>query len=138
MPQSVEDYIVKLKGTPAATAAALRDLIVRTAPGLRESVKRGRPVYETDGPICYFHAEADHVVLGFWHGGKLRPLSPRLEPCGHGRVMLRLFEPGDVDTAEVTGLIDAAARIVAREVRKAEKAKAKEEAPAAAPEDRAA
>ena len=135
MPLSVENYVMKLKGTQAATAAALRDLIRRTAPGLRESMKRGRAVYEAGGPICYFHAADDHVALGFWNGDKLKGASPRLEPCGHGRVMLRLYEPAEVDVAEVAGMIDVAAGAVARELR----AKAKEAAAlAAAPEDRAA
>lgn len=135
MPQSVQDYIMKLKGTQAATAAALRDLIRRTAPGLRESMKRGRAVYEAGAPICYFHAADDHIALGFWNGDKLRASTPRLEPCGHGRVMLRLYDPAEVDVAEVAGLIDLAANLVARELR----AKAREAAALeAAPGDRAA
>ena len=111
MAKTVDEYIAGLSGTPAATAAALRELIVKTAPGLKESIKWGQPVYEAGGPVCYFRAHTNHVTFGFWRGQDLRKYSPRLESGGERMAHLKLAAPADVDVAEVTALIGAVIRL---------------------------
>lgn len=34
-------------------------------------MKWGQPVYEEDGPICYFKSFSDHVTFGFWRGTEM-------------------------------------------------------------------
>ncbi|MGD9738582.1 MAG: DUF1801 domain-containing protein [Bauldia sp.] len=111
MPISVDDYLAGLSGTPAATAIALRDLIRKTAPGLRESIKWGQPVYELGGPVCYFKAHKNHVTFGFWRGQDLTSLSPRLESGGQKMAHIKLADPADIDIAEISALIERAIEI---------------------------
>lgn len=108
---TVDEYLAALTGTPAATAHALRDLIRKTAPELRESIKWGQPVYEKGGPVCYFKAHKNHVTLGFWRGQQLTGLSPRLESGGQKMAHIKLAEPADIDIAEISALIARAIRL---------------------------
>ncbi len=68
---SVEAYVAGLEGWQAEAGQRLRDVIRSAAPSLVESIKWGQPVYEDNGPVCYFRTNADHITFGFWRGTEL-------------------------------------------------------------------
>ncbi len=53
-------------------AIALRDLVRRTAPELRETVKWNVPVWVGRKNVACIMIYPDHVNLGFFQGAKLR------------------------------------------------------------------
>jgi hypothetical protein len=98
---SIDGYVAGLSGDMAAVAERLRLLVMGAAPSAVESIKWGQPVYEDNGPFCYFKAGADHITFGFWRGTELEDPDQRLE-SGDDRmkhVVLRSVE--DIDDGTV-------------------------------------
>lgn len=79
---SVEAYVAGLAGWQAEAAQRLRDVVRSAAPSLVESIKWGQPVYDDNGPVCYFRSNADHITFGFWRGTELDDPEMRLEGDG--------------------------------------------------------
>lgn len=96
--KSVDAYVAGLAGWQAQAAERLREVIRWAAPSLVESIKWGQPVYEDNGPVCYFRSSADHITFGFWRGTELDDPDLRLE--GEGDRMKHLKIHG---ADEVTG-----------------------------------
>ena len=69
--KSVDAYVAGMEGWQAEAAQRLRDVVRSAAPSLAESIKWGQPVYEDNGPVCYFRSNADHLTFGFWRGTEL-------------------------------------------------------------------
>ena len=80
--KTVEAYVAGLEGWQADAAQRLRDVVRSAAPSLKESMKWGQPVYEDNGPVCYFRTNADHITFGFWRGTELDDPDLRLEGEG--------------------------------------------------------
>lgn len=80
--KSVEAYVAGLEGWQAEAAQRLRDVVRSAAPSLAESIKWGQPVYEDNGPVCYFRSNTDHLTFGFWRGTELDDPELRLEGEG--------------------------------------------------------
>ncbi|HKE16503.1 MAG TPA: DUF1801 domain-containing protein [Kofleriaceae bacterium] len=98
---SVDGYVAGLSGDVAEIAERLRHLVMGAAPSAVESIKWGQPVYEDNGPFCYFKAGAGHITFGFWRGTELEDPDERLE-SGDDRmkhVVLRSVE--DIDDGMV-------------------------------------
>lgn len=96
--KTVDAYVAGLEGWQADAAQRLRDVVRSAAPSLEESMKWGQPVYEDNGPVCYFRSSADHITFGFWRGTELDDPGQRLE--GEGDRMKHLKIHG---ADEVTG-----------------------------------
>ncbi|MGE6783414.1 DUF1801 domain-containing protein [Ensifer adhaerens] len=106
MTKTVDDYIAGLSGVPADVAKRLHAALM-AAGGLTDAVKWGHPIYEAGGPICLLKGAKDHVTFGFWRGGEMLDLDPRLEKGGGKGDMayIRLRATYDVDDAQVTRLV---------------------------------
>ena len=96
--KTVDAYVAGLQGWQGDAAQRLRDVVRSAAPSLKESMKWGQPVYEDNGPVCYFRSNADHLTFGFWRGTELDDPAQRLE--GEGDRMKHLKIHG---ADEVTG-----------------------------------
>ena len=51
---TVDAYIASLTGWQKDAATRLREVIRAAAPDATEAIKWGQPVYEDNGPVCYF------------------------------------------------------------------------------------
>jgi hypothetical protein len=73
----------------------LRRVILKTGPGIMESIKWSRPCYAAaHGLFCYLHRSRNHVTLGFHRGTSLD--DPRALLEGTGKDMRHIkFTPGD-------------------------------------------
>jgi hypothetical protein len=106
MTKTVNDYIAGLSGVPADVAKRLHAALL-SAGGLTDAVKWGHPIYEAGGAVCLLKGAKDHVTFGFWRGGEMLDLDPRLEKGGGKGDMayIRLRSIGDIDDAQVARLV---------------------------------
>jgi hypothetical protein len=110
-PASPDAYVAALTGWQRACVEELR-LAVRSAPPLAEVIKWGHLVYLAGGPVLLIRAEETRVLLGFWRGGRLRDLEPRLRPGGKYEMATLELRAGDrVDPATVRALTTEAVRL---------------------------
>ena len=94
--KTVEAYVAGLDGWQADAAGRLRDVVRSAAPSLVESIKWGQPVYEDNGPVCYFRSSADHITFGFWRGAELDDPEMRLEGEGDRMKHLKIHSADEV------------------------------------------
>jgi hypothetical protein len=86
-----------LAGPLADVAARLRHLVLGAAPSATESIKWGQPVYEDNGPFCYFKANTGHITFGFWRGTDLDDPDELLQGEGDRMKHLALRSVDDID-----------------------------------------
>jgi hypothetical protein len=94
--KTVEAYVARLEGWQADAAQRLRDVVRSAAPSLKESMKWGQPVYEDNGPVCYFRTNSDHLTFGFWRGTELDDPGQRLEGEGDRMKHLKIHSADEV------------------------------------------
>jgi hypothetical protein len=94
---TVDAYVAALSGPLAEVAVRLRHLVMGAAPSAAESIKWGQPVYEDNGPFCYFKANTGHITFGFWRGTELDDPDERLQGDGDRMKHLALRSIDDVD-----------------------------------------
>jgi hypothetical protein len=94
--QTVEAYLAGMTGELGDAAAILRQLVLDAAPTASESIKWGQPVYEENGPFCYFKVNTDHITFGFWRGTEIDDPENRLEGEGDRMKHVKLRGPDDL------------------------------------------
>jgi len=108
---TVDEYMAKLSDDQRVVAEALRAAVLAAAPGARESVKWGQPVYDVDGPFAALKAYPKHVTLTFWRGAALADPDGMLEGDGERMRHVRFTGPEAIDTAAVQALVREAAAL---------------------------
>lgn len=108
---SVDEYIASLEEWQAQLAAALRQLVLGASPALHERFKWAEPVYEAEGPVCYFKAHARHLTFGFWRGAELTGLAVPLETSGTKMAHVKLRNIADVRVPEFQELVRHAVQL---------------------------
>lgn len=108
MAKTVAEYITGLPADKARIAKALRTAIRAAGPDLSEVVKWAEPVYESNGPVCWFKAHTAHVTLGFWRGVELMKISRRLETSGSKMAHMKIRAADEIDPSEIAKLVKAA------------------------------
>jgi len=102
MSAEVEKYLEKQKSPQKEIVQRLRDMILKTLPGIKEELKMGVPWYEGK---FYVVALKDHVNLGF----SVMSLSEKETTLfeGKGKMMrhLKFYSLEDVDEAKVAKLL---------------------------------
>lgn len=76
------EYVDCLDGWQRQHAAALREVVLASAPGIEERLKWGHLVYLLNGPVLLIRSEPQRTLFGFWRGQRLRHVEPRLKPGG--------------------------------------------------------
>ncbi|MDY7232670.1 DUF1801 domain-containing protein [Hyalangium rubrum] len=108
-------YVAALSGWQHACVTKLRAAVRaagRAAGPLDEVIKWGHLVYLAQGPVLLIRAEPTRVLLGFWHGKRLRDLEPRLRPGGkYEMATLELREGDAMSKASVQRLTEAALQL---------------------------
>ena len=105
---TVDEYIAGLEPGKAGIARALRKAILAAAPSLHEVIKWAEPVYESDGPVCWFKAHSKHVTFGFWRGAALLDMDDCLETSGSKMAHMKLTSVGDVKPSAIAKLVTKA------------------------------
>jgi hypothetical protein len=109
--ESPDAYVASLNGWRQQYVQALRSAVNNAAP-LREAIKWGHLVYFSKGPVLLIRAEERRVLFGFWRGGRLRGIEPRLKPGGkYEMATLELVEGTPLARSTVAELVERAAAL---------------------------
>ena len=100
------EYVEFLGGWQRLYVDALRQAVLAAAPELEERIKWGHLVYFAQGPVLLIRAEPARVLLGFWHGKRLRHIESRLGGAGKYEMgTLELHQGTSLEREVVTRLV---------------------------------
>ena len=89
---------------------ALRRLVTRVEPDLREAVKWGNACWiGSNGPVAYVHTEAGAVQFGFFFGSSLQDPKGLLEGKGRYVRHTRVHDLSNIDRRAFAALLRQAA-----------------------------
>ena len=91
------DWLQGLDPDLREIAALLRDVVLKAAPGLDETIKWGNLVYQQKGLVCYLAAAKGYISLGFFNGASLEDPEGIME--GNGK-KLRHIKVRKLEQAE--------------------------------------
>lgn len=93
-----------------AVIRALRPLVRRAAPDLRETVKWGNGCWVTDDAnVAFVYSANDHVQFGFFGGSALKDPKGLLQGSGKYVRHTKLRDPADIDERALAALVRQAA-----------------------------
>ena len=101
---SVDEYIKKQKSPQKEILQRLRNLILKTVPGIVEEIKMGVPWYEGK---FYLASLKDHVNLGFAYNKMLAKYKGQLEGKGKYMRHIKFFSLKDIKTGITKYLNDS-------------------------------
>ena len=95
---SPTDWLQVLAPDLREIASLLRDVVLKAAPDLDETIKWGNLVYQRKGLVCYLAATKGYISLGFFKGASLADPEGVLE--GKSK-KLRHIKVGNLEHAEL-------------------------------------
>ena len=107
---SFDDYLEDQIASHQEIIRALRKLVKRVEPGLREAVKWGNGCWiGSHGPVTYVHTEPGAVQFGFFYGSSLKDPKGFLE--GQGRYVrhTKVRDASKIDERALAALLRQAA-----------------------------
>jgi hypothetical protein len=114
--EHIEAYVARGDPRLRRVARALRSLIRKSAPSLRECVNPwGVPTFEGNGPVCFWMVGKNHVTLGFMRGTSLEDPRGLLEGTGKNLRHVKLRALEDLERPGLRPLIASAVRVNRRE-----------------------
>src|SRR5499425_2556002 len=106
------DAYVKKAGKLSSVAKAVRALVKKTAAGCEEYVSPWKtPAFDSNGPLCVFVLQKEHVTLAFLRGAMLPDPGKLLEGKAKGVRNVKLRSVADVNRPGVRRLIFEAAKL---------------------------
>lgn len=106
------DAYVKGAGELAPVAKSIRALVLKTAVGCEEYVSPWKtPAFDSNGPLCVFVIQKEHVTLAFLRGAMLPDPGKLLEGKAKGVRNLKLRSLEDVKQPGVKRLIEEAVKL---------------------------
>ena len=106
------DAYVKKAGKLGGVAKAVRALVKKTAAGCEEYVSPWKtPAFDSNGPLCVYLVQKEHVTLAFLRGAMLPDPGKLLEGKAKGVRNIRLRSVADVNRPGVKSLILEAAKL---------------------------
>ena len=105
-----DDYLEDQSTRNQEIIRALRKLVKRVEPGLREAVKWGNGCWiGKKGPVAYVHAETRAVQFGFFYGSSLRDPNGLLEGKGRYVRHTKVHDVSNIDRRAFAALLRQAA-----------------------------
>jgi hypothetical protein len=94
----------------------LRALVKKSVPKVKEGVNPWHiPIFESNGPICYYMAGKNHITLGFIRGTSLPDPEGLLEGTGKNLRHVKIKSVDDLNRKGLGELLRFAARLNAKE-----------------------
>jgi hypothetical protein len=106
MDKRVKEYIEKQKSPQKEICYRLRDIILKTFPGIKEEMKWGVPTFS--GGKYYIGALKEHVNLGFSINGLTKEEIALFEGSGKTMRHIKVRTPGDIDEKRIVKLLNIA------------------------------
>jgi hypothetical protein len=96
-------------------ATRLRGLVKKSVPKVKEGVNPWHiPIFESNGPICYYMAGKNHITLGFIRGTSLPDPEGLLEGTGKNLRHVKIKSVDDLNRKGLSELLKSAARLNAK------------------------
>jgi len=111
MPGSVDDYMAALPDWQRRLANELVESVMQAAPSLAQAIKWGQPVFESNGPVCYFKGHKNHLTFGFWRGAALMEIDDRLETSGEKMAHMKFTDESKLVKSKIKKLVKAAVEL---------------------------
>ena len=111
MPGSVDDYMAALPDWQRRLANELVESVMQAAPSLTQAIKWGQPVFESNGPVCYFKGHKNHLTFGFWRGAALMEIDDRLETSGEKMAHMKFTVESKLVKSKIKKLVKAAVEL---------------------------
>ena len=106
------DTYVKKAGKFSGVAKAVRALVKKTAAGCEEYVSPWKiPAFDSNGPLCVYLVQKEHVTLAFLRGAILPDPEKLLEGTAKGVRNLKLRSVAEVKRPGVKRLISEAVKL---------------------------
>jgi hypothetical protein len=115
-PASHDEYLrAKNLGLQEA-ANQLRAFMKKTLPKVKEGINPWHiPIFESNGPICYYMAGKNHITLGFIRGTSLPDPEGLLEGTGKNLRHVKIKSLDDLKQKGLRELLKSAAALNAKE-----------------------
>jgi hypothetical protein len=115
-PATHDEYLrAKSLGLQEA-ANHLRKLVKKTLPKSKEGINPWHvPIFESNGPICYYMAGKNHITLGFIRGTSLPDPEGLLEGTGKNLRHVKIKSVDDLKQKGLCELLKFAASLNAKE-----------------------
>jgi hypothetical protein len=110
MDKKVKEYIYKQKSPQKEICLAVRGIILKTFPDIKEEMKWGVPVYS--GGKFYIGALRDHVNLGFSINGLTKDELALFEGNGKKMRHIKIKTVKDIDEKKTVKLLKIAGECV--------------------------
>ncbi|HUN63170.1 MAG TPA: DUF1801 domain-containing protein [Candidatus Sulfotelmatobacter sp.] len=112
----IDAYVAGKDEELGRLATALRSLMKKTVPGIKESVNPWKiPTFESNGPMCFFSIGKHHVTFGFLRGTSVPDPAKLLEGTGKNLRHVKLQAMEDLRKPALTKLIQSAAKLNKKE-----------------------
>ena len=106
------DAYVKKAGKLSSVAKAVRVLVKKTAAGCEEYVSPWKtPAFDSNGPLCVYLVQKEHVTLAFLRGAMLPDPEKLLEGKAKGVRNVKMRSLADVKRPGVKRLIAEAVKL---------------------------
>jgi hypothetical protein len=109
--KTVDAYIAGLGDWRGEVVEKVRRIVLKAAPGAKESIKWAQPVYELGGPFAYMKAFKSAVNFGFWRGVELKDPKGLLQGTGAKMRHVKIADLKDIDAKAFTDYVKQAVRL---------------------------
>jgi hypothetical protein len=106
--KTVDSYVAELPSPQKEVVAALRQLIRKAAPGLKETIKWGMPCYVGTENVCSIMAYKSHVNFAIFRGAELSDKNGLLEGTGKGMRHVTIRSVKDIRKGAIVALVKQA------------------------------
>jgi hypothetical protein len=115
-PASHNEYLSEKNLGIQEAANQLRALVKKTLPEAKEGINPWHvPIFESNGPICYYMAGKNHITLGFIRGTSLPDPENLLEGTGKNLRHVKIKSAADLKQKGMRELLKSAAALNAKE-----------------------
>lgn len=107
-----DEYLADQTPRNQAIIRELRALVMRVAPGLRETVKWGNGCWVRGKEnVAYVYSATGYVQLGFFGGSALKDPKGLLEGAGKYVRHIKVYDPANIDERAFGSLLRQAASL---------------------------
>jgi hypothetical protein len=115
-PANHDEYLHEKNLGQREVVTRLRAFVKKSVPKVKEGINPWRiPIFESNGPICYYMAGKNHITLGFIRGTSLPDPEGLLEGTGKNLRHVKIKTVDDLKRPGLSGLLKSAARLNAKE-----------------------
>ncbi len=115
-PKTHDEYLAVKSPKLREVGERLRSLAKKAVPKVKEGINPWHvPIFESNGPFCYYMVGKNHITLGFIRGTSLPDPEGLLEGTGKNLRHVKIKAAADLRRPGLSQLLKSAARLNAKE-----------------------